>query len=457
MFDIKDFYPSISKKLLTKAFNFAKTKVNINEENKNIIFHARKSLLFNNNQTWMKKGGDLFDVTMGAYDGAEICELVGIFMLEKIGNYFDKNNVELYRDDGLAVFKNVSGPESERIKKKLQSLFKEEGLELVIECNKKVVDYLDVTFDLKSGTYKPYSKPGDIIQYINVQSNHPPNIIKQIPKTIEQRLSAHSSNESIFDQAKPIYEKALKEAGYHADLKFNPRSAQYNTANRKRKIIWFNPPFNMNVETKIGKQFLNLIDIHFTKDHKFHKIFNRNNVKVSYSCTKNIKTIINNHNSKILYQNNNNQINRTCNCNRKNHCPLKGNCLTTNCVYKASITSNMPNYHEKIYIGSTATTFKKRFSNHKKSFNAQKYRNETELSKEVWKIKNSNFIPTITWSILKLCAPFNRNNLKCKLCLTEKFLIATYPQDNILNTRSDLISKCRHVNKHLLIHHDSKD
>ena len=55
----------------------------------------------------MKKDG-LFDVTMGAYDGAEVCELVGTFLLDKISEKYEKNNIGLYRDDGLSVFKNLS-------------------------------------------------------------------------------------------------------------------------------------------------------------------------------------------------------------------------------------------------------------------------------------------------------------------------------------------------------------
>ena len=113
--------------------------------------------------------------------------------LYKISEKYDKNDISLYRDDGLAVFKNISGPKSECIKKNFQSLFKKYGLEIIIECNKKVVDFLDVTFNLKDGTYKPYQKPDNKISYINVQSNHPPNIIKQLPKIIEQRLSNNST------------------------------------------------------------------------------------------------------------------------------------------------------------------------------------------------------------------------------------------------------------------------
>ena len=79
MFDIKDFYPSISRELLTDALSFAETIINLDDQDKKIIYHSRKSLLFNQEQTWMKKGSDLFDASMGVYDGAEVCELIGIF------------------------------------------------------------------------------------------------------------------------------------------------------------------------------------------------------------------------------------------------------------------------------------------------------------------------------------------------------------------------------------------
>ena len=175
IFGTKDFYPFISEKLLINALNFAKEITDISREDMQIMYHSRKTLLFSNEKPWMKRGGNLLDVTMGAYDCAEVCELVGVFMLNKISEKFDKNDIGLYRDDGLAVLKNISGPELERIKKNFQSLFKKYGLEIIIECNKKVVDFLDVTFNLKHGTYKPYQKPDNKISYINLQSNHPPN------------------------------------------------------------------------------------------------------------------------------------------------------------------------------------------------------------------------------------------------------------------------------------------
>ena len=121
MFDIKDFYPSIKETLLIKAINFAEKRVNITNEDKVIINYSRKSLLYDNREPWMKKDSGLFDVTMGAYDVAEVCELVGTFLLYKLSLKYNKNNIGIYRDDGLAIFKNISGPKSEKVKKDIQS------------------------------------------------------------------------------------------------------------------------------------------------------------------------------------------------------------------------------------------------------------------------------------------------------------------------------------------------
>ena len=110
MFDIKDFYPSIKEDLLIEALEFAKQHVTIKSKDRETIFHTRKSLLYNEGEPWIKKQSNSFDVTMESYDGAEVCELIGIFMLSLIGNKYNANNIGLYRDDGLAVFKNTSGP-----------------------------------------------------------------------------------------------------------------------------------------------------------------------------------------------------------------------------------------------------------------------------------------------------------------------------------------------------------
>ena len=100
-----------------KAINFAEKLINITHEEKVIIKHARKSLLYDNTEPWIKNDSGLFDETIGAYDGAEICELVGIFLLYKLSLKYNKNDIGLYRDDGLAIFKNISGPKSENVKR----------------------------------------------------------------------------------------------------------------------------------------------------------------------------------------------------------------------------------------------------------------------------------------------------------------------------------------------------
>ena len=99
-----NFYPSISSNLFNEAIQYASTITEISEIDKAIIKYSRKTLLVHNNQPWERKSGDPdFDVRVGCYEGAEICELVGIFTLNKVSNIIDKNSIGLYRDDGLGL------------------------------------------------------------------------------------------------------------------------------------------------------------------------------------------------------------------------------------------------------------------------------------------------------------------------------------------------------------------
>ena len=118
--------------------------------------------------------------------------------------------------------------------------------------------------------------------------------------------------------------------------------------------------FSKNVATKIGRYFLNLVEKHFPGDHTFHKIFNRNIIKVSYSCMPNIKSAINSHNRKIPHPPVKSKS-RTCNCIKKTDCPLQEKCLIKQALYQADISSE--NFQTKIYYGISETKFKTRFSN----------------------------------------------------------------------------------------------
>ena len=99
---------------------------------------SRKILLFQNYKPWVKKdGNEDFDVPMGCYDGAEIFELVGSFILNQLGSVIDKNDIGLYRDDSLGIFRGTSKPVIERKKKLIVKTFKQCGPAITTNCNLK--------------------------------------------------------------------------------------------------------------------------------------------------------------------------------------------------------------------------------------------------------------------------------------------------------------------------------
>ena len=102
---MKDFYSSISKKPLDDSINFVRKHVQIKREDFNIIQHARKSLFYNKEIPWQKKNTNLFDVAMRAYDGAEVYEIVVLFLWNNLTNEFDKHSVGLYRTMDLPYLK----------------------------------------------------------------------------------------------------------------------------------------------------------------------------------------------------------------------------------------------------------------------------------------------------------------------------------------------------------------
>ena len=89
------------------------------------IMHSRRSLLHDNNgKTWVKRDAQKqFDVSMGAFDGAEICELVGLYILHQLEKKLNLHSIGLYRDDGLATLKSMSGSDADRARKDLIKVF----------------------------------------------------------------------------------------------------------------------------------------------------------------------------------------------------------------------------------------------------------------------------------------------------------------------------------------------
>jgi hypothetical protein len=145
------------------------------------------------------------------------------------------------------------------------------------------------------------------------------------------------------------------------------------------------------------------------------------------------------HNAHII-RNSQSQNTKTdnCNCDNKNTCPLPKQCVTNNIIYKATDNKNDTRH----YIGMTATTFKERYANHTSSF-----RNKTELSKHIWKLKENNEDYTIKWS-LKHAISYTGGSKRCNLCLEEKFcILKDMNKDHLLNKRSEIFGKCRHKNR----------
>ena len=94
---------------------------------------------------------------MGSYNGAKICELAGLYIPRILEEKYGKDKIGLYRDDGLACFENVSDSQAERIWKELISIFKTEfKLNITSETNLKIVNFLDVTWNLNTRTHEPY-------------------------------------------------------------------------------------------------------------------------------------------------------------------------------------------------------------------------------------------------------------------------------------------------------------
>ena len=165
----------------------------ISGHERDIILQAKCSPLFSNDSPWEKKtSNNIFDVTMGSFDGAETCELVGCYLLPLLTEKYGQN-IGLYRDDGLAAF-DKTPQEIEKIKKELCKIFRENDLKITIEANKTIVNFLDVTLDLQSGKHYPFTKEGNVPLYVHKKSNHPPSILKNIPDSINKRLSEISSD-----------------------------------------------------------------------------------------------------------------------------------------------------------------------------------------------------------------------------------------------------------------------
>merc|ERR1712243_121553 len=142
--------------------------MDISDMDRKITISAKNSLLFNGNQPWRKRDTvRVFDVTMGSFDGAEDCDLVGLFIQSQLNEL--NLNSGLYRDDGLWGTV-VTKRQNEGLKKRICDLFRKNGFKIIIEPNLKITDFLAITLDLNTGNHKLFLKPNNNLLYVNIHS-----------------------------------------------------------------------------------------------------------------------------------------------------------------------------------------------------------------------------------------------------------------------------------------------
>ena len=456
-FDIVNFYPSINKKTFMRALTFAKEHSAVTDREIDIILHCRKTLLITGDDQWTSKDTEDFTISMGSLDSAQASDLVGLHILFKLSALVLIKNIGLYRDDGLLVINNSTPRKSDKIMKFVYKIFKEFELKVEVLANLKIVNFLDTKFNLSENTYEPYKKDNTTLRYVHVNSNHPACVIKQIPESVNSRLNFNSSNMNVFENHINDYEVALMKSGYNEKLEYKGEKAVKSRKRKKKNVMWFTPPFNIQVKTNVGRMFLKLIDKHFPKNSMLASVFNRTNLKISYSCTENLERIVKKHNNKILNSKPVNTTKKDCNCRKKTNCPLQGCCRVKSVVYKATIMPKDKPDDKKFYIGVAKTDIKARIANHNQCFRDFDKRNSTALSAEFWKMKNKQLNPQVSWEVIAKAGTPRSLTENCQLCTRERFEILKFEDiPSLLNRRNEIATICVHQRDFSLLNYDNK-
>ena len=267
-----------------------------------LVKHAeRPYYILNKTDTWIKKNGDPeFDVTMGRFNGTELCELVDLYILHILGEKYRNYWVGLYRDDRFPCFVYISGSLANKIRKDFIKIFMEDfDLSITCKTSLKAVNFLDTSLNLTPGKYRLYNKPENNIFYFNILSNLLPNIIKNLLGNISKEINTLSSDVTTFNQSKDLYNIVLAKREFKRKIAFQKQKITSTVTNNTQNRI------TLKLRIKIILIFQHILVenystywVNFSQKPCFpkknvadlHKLFNRYNFKVSYSSLpKNIR------------------------------------------------------------------------------------------------------------------------------------------------------------------------
>ena len=196
---------------------------------------------------------------------------MGLYILDSLSRIVAWNRWVYIIYNGIIYIPNSNGRNSSRIQRKIIKAFKFLGFKIEVSSNNKIVNFLDVPLNLSNNTYKLFLKIDQYPSYSNLNSNHPKTIIKQVPKTVKLRIRNLSPTRKYSKRVVRYIWMPLKIAAIgrvylskNVPNDINKENKKYSKKNRKRKIIWFNPPFCRIASINVGNFFLlKLIDKHF--------------------------------------------------------------------------------------------------------------------------------------------------------------------------------------------------
>ena len=162
----------------------------------------------------------------------------------------------------------------------------------------------------------------------------------------------------------------------------------------------------------------------------------------------NMKQAVTKHNNQVQAKRTPTQAQRSCNCTGGKPCPLIGNCMLEEVIYRASAVDQ--DGASSTYTGLTANTFKQRYNKHNSDFRNRPVEHATTLATHIWRLKDKQKDYDISWSVIDRGTKFKPTHRKCNLCLTEKYNIIFKPSGASQNKRSELFSVCKHRKQELL-------